>query len=271
MDNFRLKKKLFSGTIEIFIYEIKSNGDNLINEAYKVGLKLEKIFNFFDKKSELSKLNKKRKMEVSEDLSKVLKLAIKLSKESAGKYDISLGKNFTKTKNYKKLKKIGCSYNDIKIKENFVEIFHKDVLIDLGSIAKGYITDKIAEFLKLKGVKKGAINSRGDILVWGDEESKIKIIHPKKEKKFLTSIKLMNSGIATSGESNQKHLLNKKNYASVTVIAPTLMEADLYATVFSLVDKNKLKKILKTKKGVKVLRILNNLNAEIYNNFEEIK
>jgi thiamine biosynthesis lipoprotein len=270
MDNFKLKKKLFSGTIEIFIYETKSKKNNLINDAYNEGKRLEKIFNFFDKQSELSILNKKRKMKVSEDILKVLKLAIKLAKETCGEYDPSLGKNFLKIKNNKKLKKLGCSYRDIKINGSLVELSHQDILIDLGSIAKGYITDEIAEFLKSNKVSRGAINSRGDILVWGNKKSIIKIKNPKKKKNAIISLYVKNSGIATSGEYNQRHLLNKKNYSSITVIAPTLMEADLYATVFSLVDKNKIKEILKKKKRIKVMGIYDNLNRETYNKFNEV-
>ena len=270
MSNFRLKKKLFSGTIEIFIYETKSKNNNLINEAYDEGKRLEKIFNFFDKESELSILNKKRKMKVSDDILKVLKLAIKLSKETCGEYDVSLGKSFLKIKNNEKLKKVKCSYEDIKINGDFVELSHPDILIDLGSIAKGYITDGIAKFLKSNKVSRGAINSRGDILVWGNKKSIIKIKNPKKKENSVISLYIKNSGVATSGEYNQRHLLNKKDYASITVIAPTLMEADLYATVFSVISKNKIKKILKKKKGIKVIGIYDNLNIETYNKFNGV-
>ena len=52
------------------------------------------------------------------------------------------------------ISKINCSYKDIKIKktsslnEHEIILENKDVMIDLGSIAKGFIADKIAEFLK---------------------------------------------------------------------------------------------------------------------------
>ena len=62
------------------------------------GLRLQKIFNFYDSESELSILNAKRRLEVSDDLLKVIKKAIKFSLLTNGRYDISLGKNMLERK-----------------------------------------------------------------------------------------------------------------------------------------------------------------------------
>ena len=45
-----------------------------------------------------------------------------------------------------------CTYRDIEVSGSKVRLNHEDVLIDLGSIAKGYIVDRIVEFLKGKPI-----------------------------------------------------------------------------------------------------------------------
>ena len=84
------RKRLFGGEIEFIIYgESYEKVQKIIDEIYIEALKFQKIFNFFDETSELSQLNKKRKMKVSKDLLHVLRKAIQFSKITNGKYDIT--------------------------------------------------------------------------------------------------------------------------------------------------------------------------------------
>ena len=67
------KGKLFGREIEIVIYGVnEKKSAKIFEEVYKEALRLEKIFNFYDNNSELSKLNKKRKMNISQELAEVL-------------------------------------------------------------------------------------------------------------------------------------------------------------------------------------------------------
>jgi thiamine biosynthesis lipoprotein len=278
MDEVHVKKSLFGAEISFVIYdseEILARG--IIEEAYEEGIRLQKIFNFFDKKSDLSLLNNKRKMKVPEEFIYVLKMTLGMCKETDGLYDISLGKQFLERKSGKEMIKVNCSYKDIEINGNVVELKNKDVLIDLGSIAKGYITDKMGDVLKKSGVISGLIDSRGDILVFGEEEREIAIQHPREREKSMGRIKVKDGGIATSGDYNQynksfdeSHIINKKDYISVTVVAPTLTEADLYATVLMVTAKKEIKKLLDKNKKISALCIDKGLKTEIYNNFPRI-
>jgi thiamine biosynthesis lipoprotein len=156
-----IKKELFGSEISFILDEVDEtiSGD-IVEEAFEEGLRLQKIFNFYDEKSELSLLNRKRKLSVSDELLEVLKMALEMGKRTRGKYDITLGKQFRQRKLGSEVEKINCSYKDVKIKGNNVELMNEDVLIDLGSIAKGYITDKMAEILINNGVVSGLIDSR---------------------------------------------------------------------------------------------------------------
>lgn len=248
---------------------------DLLLEAYEHGLKLEKIFNFYDKNSELSLLNKKRSLGVSDDLLFVLKKAIELSKLTSGLYDPSLGKQFLERKSGKDISSLNCSYKDISIQGNKVSLNHPDVLLDLGSIAKGYIGDKIAEFLISQGLNSFIVDARGDLFIQGSHI--INIQHPRDKEKFIGSIKSENSGIATSGDYNQfsksyknSHILNQKDLCSITIVAPTLAEADGFATALFVIDKKSRESLIKSNPQIKVMTIDNNLNSKYYNGFNEL-
>jgi thiamine biosynthesis lipoprotein ApbE len=278
MNEICVKKKLFGGEITFIIYNTEENiAKELVEEAYEEGMRLEKIFNFFDKKSSLSLLNNKRKMEMPEEFIEVLKMALKMCKETNGLYDVSLGKEFLERKSGKEMSKVNCSYKDIEINEGLVELRNKDVLLDLGSIAKGYITDKMIEVLKSSGIISGLIDSRGDIGIFGEDEREISIQHPREKEKVIGKVKIKEGSIATSGDYNQynksfdeSHIINKRDYISTTVIASTLTEADLYATSLMVLPKEKIKKLLDKNKKISALCISKDLKTEIYNNFPRI-
>ncbi len=272
------KKNLFGKYIEIVIYDIENFlAEDIIEEMYKEAIRLQKIFNFFDDSSEISLLNKKRSLKVSNELLEVILKALKFCELTKGEYDISIGKKIVQRKRNNNLIDINCSYKDIGIKDNLVILNNLDVLIDLGSLAKGYITDKLIEFLKLKGIENGLIDSRGDISFFGNLEHIISIEHPRKKEKIICSIKLKNESVATSGDYKQfsksfkkSHILNQKDVISVTVVAPTLEEADIFATVLFVSDNKQRENILKNNKNIKVLIINNRLNLKMYNGFQDL-
>lgn len=273
-----MKKKLFSKEVEIVLFDVDEKLEKeLIEEAYIEALRLQKIFNFYDEKSELSRLNKKRNLKVSEEFLEVLKKALAVCEVTNGKYDITLGKNILNRKNSKPEVKLNCSYKDLEIKGNEVILKDKDVVIDLGSIAKGYIADKLVEFFKSRGVEGGLIDARGDICLFGDGLQKVEVEHPREKGKSIISIKLKNCGVATSGDYNQfyssfekSHILNQKDLISITVVAPTLTEADLYATALFVLDKQEREDLIKENKQLKVFTIDKSLNTKYYNGFDKL-
>jgi thiamine biosynthesis lipoprotein len=280
MEEIHVKKKLFGSEVEFIVYDVEENiAKEIVEEAYEEGVRLQKIFNFYDNKSSLSVLNSKRKMKMPEEFIEVLKMALKMCKETNGLYDISLGKQFLDRKSGKEVGEVSCSYKDIYVNEEtrIVELKNKDVMIDLGSIAKGYIGDAMAEILIESGVISGLIDNRGDIVVYGDKDKEIAIQHPREKESVIGRINVKNGGIATSGDYNQyygnfdrSHIINKKDYISVTVFASTLAEADLYATVLIVVSKTEIERLLDKNEKVSALCIRKDLNIEKYNNFPRI-
>jgi len=277
MNSVTFKRKLFGGEISIIVYNPPKNIKDAIDKTYSKALRLQKIFNFFDEESELSKLNKNRSMKVSKELLEVLKKSLKFSRLTGGKYDPTLGKQILQRKTQKEENKLNCSYRDIKISFGRVSLKHPDIMIDLGSIAKGYITDKVADFLKAEGIKSFIINSRGDIIFSGDLGHIIGIENPRKPGTSIMKIKIKNQCIATSGDYRQfygkhekSHILNSNDAISITVLANKLENADVIATSLFVSDDNERSRIIKKFKDCKIMILKEDLKPRYYNNFQEI-
>jgi thiamine biosynthesis lipoprotein len=126
--------------------------------------------------------------------------------------------------------------------------------ITLDGIAKGFIVDKAIEKLMQHGIQHALLNAGGDIRTIGDKGNnrpwKIAIEDPLKKGNYPDTIAITNGSIATSGnyelffdrEKVSHHIVNPKTglspliYTSVSVTAPTAMEADALSTTLFLLD-----------------------------------
>lgn len=130
-----------------------------------------------------------------------------------------------------------------------------NTIIDLGSIAKGYAVDiAAAELQKSQAVSAALINGGGNIKVLGQKPGGgpwvIAVQHPRKENSFLGTVILQpGQAAATSGDYQRyyeaegqrwHHLLSPQTgcpsrlHQSVTVIAPSALEADYNSTLLFL-------------------------------------
>ena len=277
MDSLIIEKELFGGKIQIIVYNPLKNAKRIVNKMYNEGLRLQKIFNFFDKESELSRLNEKKQMQVSPEMIEVVKKSLEFAELTEGKYNPLLGKQIMQRKSKEKEKPLKISYKDLEINRNEIILKNPEAMLDLGSIAKGYITDKLAEFLKSKGITEFIINSRGDIIFSGETEHVIGIQNPREMEKAIMNVKVKNKCIATSGDYKQfygsykkSHILNGNDAISITTIADTLEDADVIATALFVSNEKQRDKILKKFKNIKALIIKENLAKKKYNNFDDI-
>jgi len=279
---YHAARKLFGKQADIYIYGVdESLGGEAAEAAFREGVRLHKIFNYYDETSELSLLNKKRSILASDELLLVLKAALKMCNLTNGEYDISLGSSAEKRKLGKEkladeLPAVKCDYKGIKVKGKVVSLENPAIKIDLGSIAKGFIVDKMIGCLKKSGVKSALINARGDIRLFGGAQI-IGVQHPRMPGKIIEWLRLKNCAVATSGDYNQyygsydtSHILNSKELASVTVVAPGLMTADMLATA-AFVCKEKERASLLIKSNAKALTIDKALKKHYYNGMKLLR
>ncbi len=120
--------------------------------------------------------------------------------------------------------------------------------VDLGGIAKGYAIDRAAEALRARGARDFIVNAGGDLYVSGsrgDRPWRIGIQHPRGPQEFLRVVAPMQGALVTSGDYERfyvwdgeriHHILDPRTgypargCRSVTVWAPTALDADALAT-----------------------------------------
>ena len=134
------------------------------------------------------------------------------------------------------------------------------IRLDASAIAKGQGSDVIAQLLREQGCENYMVEIGGEVTCRGlnpkGEKWHIGIDKPNDDpadenKELQTIIAITDAGMATSGNYRQYYFRNGKKYAhtinphtgypvqhnllSATVIAPTCMQADAYATAFMVV------------------------------------
>ena len=223
-----------------------------------------KIFSRFDLESELSRLNRSLgiKQQCSEEMRTIARGALNYWGLTKGVYDPRV---IYALENAGYVHDFPSGVFESK-NEGGVEIFTKplthDLLVesdgitfkvkmDFSGIVKGYVTDRVREFLVEKGWKDFLVDSGGDMYMAGNElsGSAWRIgIEGLPDQSIMFS--LSEKGIATSGISRRKwevagkqyhHLINPKqadafdfSLKSVTLIADTTEEADVWAKVLFL-------------------------------------
>lgn len=125
-----------------------------------------------------------------------------------------------------------------------------DVGLDLGGIAKGYGVDRAAEALRARGVRDALVNAGGDLYALGSSPDgdawKIGVRSPADPTRIVSTVRLEDRGVATSGDYEQyfahdgrryHHLLDprtgtprRSGMHSTTVSAETCLAADAAAT-----------------------------------------
>ena len=142
-------------------------------------------------------------------------------------------------------------YHAVRLEGNTVTLTDPHAAIDLGFIAKGYIADRLKEYLLSQGVENACISLGGNLITIGNKPDgqpyRIGIQKPfAAEGETITAIDVTDSSVVSSGiyeryfyedDKLYHHLLNTKtgypeenNIAGVTILAPTSVDADALST-----------------------------------------
>ena len=249
----------FDTYVRITLYDCKENSssstdfDHILNKCMEMCAYYEKICSATDEESQLYKLNNdpeywnNNNNDLSLELANIMAKTIDITTPFSGKFTIYAGDlcalwDFNK-KTIPNKADIENALNDIKEKNN--------TSITLGASAKGYIADKIAEYLKEQGINEALIDLGGNIIAIGDKyNDKLYGIGIKKPfdstGDTITAIKVKNKSVVTSGiyeryfEENgtiYHHIIDietgypaDNNILSVTIIADSSLVADCYST-----------------------------------------
>ena len=239
-------------------------GDEALIEAcFDKCREYERIFSRTDPDSELYALNRAGSMEVSEDLLSVIETALHYCEYSDGAFDITMGAVsdlYAFSSEHPQvpeenalaeaLRHVG--YEKIIVEGNRVTLTDPEAVIDLGAIAKGYIADRLAEFLAQQGQESAVIDLGGNIRCVGSKpegsDFRIGIQFPfKARSETIGVVAVHGSSVVTSGvyeRSFEKdgvlyhHILDPKTgrpvgneLAAVSILSPCSVDGDALSTV----------------------------------------
>lgn len=155
------------------------------------------------------------------------------------------------------------------LEKNKIENNH--VNIDLGAIAKGYVTELAAKYLEKEGINRYIINAGGNVVV-GENEDDIKysigIENPDDPTGIFKIIYGNNISVVTSGGYNRYYEWNGERYShivnpntlfpnnymkSVTVICTSSKFADVLSTMLFMMSVEDGKKYIDSLEGVEAI------------------
>ena len=152
----------------------------LLDGAFALCDHYEKLFSRTLPESEIYRLNHGEISEVSPETSELIQIGLSYGELSEGAFDISIEPvsslwDFTSGNavipDEKELAEAVAlvDYRKVHVNGNTVTFDTPGMGLDLGAIAKGYIADRIKEYLKKEGVEHALINLGGNVLCLGDK------------------------------------------------------------------------------------------------------
>nr|WP_295273465.1 FAD:protein FMN transferase [uncultured Blautia sp.] len=308
--------------VQITIYD--SQDKSLLDDCLALCDKYELIFSRTDEESELYKLNHRisdsavsdrttetqptpyqvnnttNTWHISEDLAALLSEGLSITKESKGAFDIAIAPltslwDFTaedpKVPDDADIQNAlpQCSSDGATINGQDIILPSDDIQFDVGAIAKGYIADRLKDFLVKKGVNSAIINLGGNVLCIGSKPDgtpfKVGIQKPFADRNETEAVMdITGKSVVSSGIYERcfkqdgklyHHILNPKTgypydngLISVTIISDQSVDGDaLSTTCFALGLDEGLK--FAEKKGVQAVFITEDYELHYTDGFQD--
>lgn len=263
----RISGKTMGTYYSITINEKNVNKEILKNEIESLLTSLNHTFSTYLPTSELSIINKAKaamQIKLSSDMDKVLTLSKKIFFETNGAFDPTVGpivnrwgfgpdKDLQKpTKEEIKNLMFHVGVKHFTLKDGYLIKKTPSLYLDFSAIAKGYVVDRVANFLKkVKGYRNILVEIGGEVRGHGHKNNKVWVIGIETPSgQFAAGIQkvipLLNRSVATSGSYRNylkygdkvfSHTIDPKTgypvqhkLVSVTVIDANCAKADAWAT-----------------------------------------
>ncbi len=240
----------------------RQKAEEVVEHVFEEIHRLSALMNRFSDGSPIALLNREGCLkDAPTDIIEVVLTALKYYRLTKGAFDITIkpvldlfdekfsGKEtaFPSEKDVKEALRLVGSDN-IEVKGKNIRFKKAGMGISIDAIAKGYIIDKASQVLLGHGVHNHLVNAGGDIYAMGLRQDnrpwKVGVQDPAHRDEYLDIIDLSDLAVATSGnyenyydkDKRYHHIVNPatglspSRYSSVSVIAPTAMDADTLST-----------------------------------------
>lgn len=242
-----------------------SQDESLIDTCFDMANTYEHYFSRTLKGSDIYNINHANgaPVEVHDETAELIRYGIAFGDLSGGVFDISIGaltdlwdipnNNGTiPAQSQINAALATVDYRQITVDGNTVTLGNPDAALDLGGIAKGYVADRMREYLNANGACEGFINLGGNVLTLGqkanEEPYHIGIRKPFGEDgETITAVDVTDRSIVTSGRYERyfekdghiyHHILDPKNgypydngLNGVTILSDSSMVGDALSTI----------------------------------------
>ena len=288
------RTQLLMGTLVEITVPYSSSPESLaaVENAFDEIKRIEKLMSSHLESSEVSQINRNAGGELitaSPETIKLIQEGIRWGEMSQGVFDITIGP-LIKLWGFEGGQKLVpdsdslesamslVNFKNIEIEDNKIRLKFPGMALDMGGITKGYAVDRAIEILKKSGVKGAILNAGGDLMTFGNRSDKdpwiIGLQHPRNPEEISASFAADNSragtSVATSGDYQKFFIVNGKRHShildpktgmsnseviSATVTAPSVMQADILATIAFIMGPDKGKVFLEKLDGVDAMWI----------------
>ncbi|NDV47830.1 FAD:protein FMN transferase [Paludibacter sp. 221] len=263
------------GTYYLVTYQ-QPQGEDLQNKIESRMREFEQSLSTFEPNSVISRINKNDASVLTDHYFETMyKMAQQVSEKTDGAFDITVaplvnawgfgfGNRSRKDTPDVEAMLQYTGYEKIRLENHRLIKDDSRIMLDASAIAKGYSSDIVAQLLEENGCKNYMVEIGGEVRCKGvnpkGEKWKIGINKPvddatNTQSEIEAVVAISNVGLATSGNYRQFYYRGDKKYShtidprtgypvnhsllSATVIAPTCMQADAYATAFMVLGKDK--------------------------------
>lgn len=262
-------------------YHITYQCDSDLTQSIKTELlKVDASLSPFNKESVITAINENKDVSPDEMFKEVFSLAMDISKETDGAFDITVAplvnawgfgfKNGSQPSHHQVdslLQLVG--YKKVSMADGKVKKQDPRIMLDCSAIAKGYGTDRVARLLRNRGVQNYMVEIGGEVVTSGVNPErlpwKIGVTKPTDDSlntghELQTILNLTDKAMATSGNYRNFYYKGGKKFAhtidpktgypvqhsilSATVIAKSCAVADAYATSFMVMGLDKARQVL---------------------------
>ncbi len=270
--------------VTVTIYD--SSDESLLEHALKLCDYYERLFSRTQRTSEIYRINQGFTNELSPETEELLNTALSYSRLSEGLFDPTIGplsslwdfhaeqpqvpedEKIQAALPLVDAEKISISNHTISMEEGMI--------LDLGAISKGYIADRIKEYLVDQGVKSAVIDLGGNVLCIGNRPDgkpfQIGIRQPFEDMTTAaTALSVTDQSVVTSGIYERcftkdgilyHHLLDPRTgypceneLASVTILSDASVDGDALSTCCFLMGTQKGMELIDTLPDVRAIFI----------------